>query len=256
MPYRKRNQPRKKRSNRRYGRVRRDRNKATSSFTKGVGAAITADRMFTKLKFMKTFKLAGTSSVTTVDIRFYGNAIHDCDASTTAQTFNALGYKALANLYTRYRVHGSKCTARFMSTANGSANFAKLTVCPSPADPITTANIISRFPYAKTNLVGSSVGQNIRTISNFMSTKKMLGIKAIDSNPEYDGDMNADGSGSVPQIPWYWHISADSINGSTTFDGSLYVDVEITYFVELFDRVHIQVQDLDDDEVPGQPVDQ
>lgn len=220
---------------------------------RGNGSAITADRLFTQLKFCKTFKIAAATSVTTLDERFYGNAIHDCDASTTAQTFNALGYKALANLYTRYRVHGSKCVARFMSTANGSANFAKITVCPSPADPITTANIISRFPYAKTKLIGSSVGQNIMTITNFMATKKMLGIKSIDSDPEYDGDMNADGSGSVPQIPWYWHISADSINGSTTFDGSIYVDIEITYYCELFDRVHITVQDLDDDETPGDP---
>lgn len=225
--------------------------KAAQSVTvRGPGHAIVPDRLFTELKYFKVIKMAPASGTAlSVDARWSGNSVYNCDADITTNVFSALGFLKLGALYNNFRVYASKCTIKAIGSSTGSAANVKLALCPTTTNVITTASVLSRFPYAKTRLISNSSGMNIGNLSNYMTTKKMFGLNDIKQNNDFAGVANNlfGNTVGVPLNQWYWHIACDSINGSTVLDGSLFVDVELTYYVEFFNRVHIQVQETGDD---------
>lgn len=208
------------------------------------------DRMFVKLSYADhaTFPAAGSSG--SALLQYYGNSIFDC--GSTNDNHHAMGQAQWLNFYKYYRVRASKIYVIVSSTVQNfyqpsTANEDTLieqstapyqyfvNVRPSE-DPTYNGFSINENvvdPYSHYTLVGTALGQGVKHIKHYCTTKKITGYKSLDMQ-----DTLAAPIGSVPTFPWYWYINATESDG-TTANGDpthLQVLVRISYYVELFGR--------------------
>lgn len=208
------------------------------------------DRMFVKLSYADhaTFPVAGASG--SALLQYYGNSIFDC--GITNDDHNAMGQAQWLNFYKYYRVRASKIHVIVSSTvqqfyqpssANENTSIDVSTAARQyfvnirPSEDSTyngfsiNENVVD--PYSHYTLVGTALGQGVKHLKHYCSTKKITGYKSLDMQDKLSSAM-----GLVPDFPWYWYINATESDGTTAQNDPthLQVLVRITYYVELFGR--------------------
>ena len=213
------------------------------------------DRIFVKLKYADhvTFPTAGTNGCAVLNYK--GNACDD--PGGTNDDHKALAFGEWGNLYNKYRVHGSKIVMTVSATRNTAyapsntdtvhdysvANFMYyVSVKPSNnsggSNPLSINNQCID-PYVRYALVGFvNGGGSQKTLKNYMSTKKILGVKSMDEDDELSAATSSD-----PSSLWYWVITATESDGSTQSGATTHLQllIKIDYYVELYSRKNLDM---------------
>lgn len=194
------------------------------------GPNIIPDRYRCKMKFCDIRSFTGTPLAFRV---YRGNSVYDPDY--TGVGTNAVGYDQLNTLYASFRVMASKIRVDYVTTNSTVPQLFAILPSISNVGPSNVPSVIAN-PYCKHVTVSSTAGgEASASCSNFMSTKKMFGIKSI----EYDLDMTNASTGTNPPGvgTWYWQITAYSTDGASASSGNIVTT--LTYYVEWFDRLPI-----------------
>lgn len=185
----------------------------------------------------------GFGSNTTGPVRqvYRGNSIWDPDVSLGGST--CMGWQAWNQFYLRYRVLGSAIKV-VTFTSNSAANRMNINWVAVPvsntAQLDATVQQSRTLPYAKVR--NSQQGSGVSMIKNYISTAKMKGIPWNTPKIEEVYSSNMDGN---PAQQWFWAITWGPMDGISIINVEF--EVEITYYVEFYDRrVLPQGLNLDD----------
>lgn len=196
---------------------------------RGFGRTGLPDRMFVKLTYAETIRLTSGSQFD--NHVFSGNSIND--PNTSGVGHQPKGMDQWGQFYSRYMVHASKITCRFTPTnsnATGNQNIYLLPTLDSLTLPGWTS--IQEDKFGKASIVGPYVGQGIRYLKDYMSTKKLYGdVNGLEQN-DYGASFSFD-----PPRPWFWIVGAETQDGSALANCD--VAVVITYYVELYQRIDL-----------------
>lgn len=199
--------------------------KASRKTIKGLGT-IVPDRMFMKMKYVMDLDFTPSISSSGDAWVFHGNGVYDPDNTGVGTT--VMGYPKMITLFNFNRVHASKITVN-MVAVSGSHIPMQIAVVPINDSPvsISSTNQAAMRPYAR-SAITVGYGGPYTTIRDYMSTKKIFGLKTIDQTI-------AAPTNSLPAVLWYWYISGTTLTGGNI--AGTYGRVEITYYVEWFDRI-------------------
>lgn len=189
---------------------------------------IVPDRYFCKLRFVQTLGFQPTVAAPSTRQIWRGNSVYDPDQTGTG--LQPSGYDQLSLLYTQYRVYGSKIKVELMPGGASGGNYLHFALYPStnPSTNISTDHA-GEQPYAKTLMLGVN-SLSIRTLKNFQSTKRQIGMNAIDQELDLSSPVS-----SNPIKEWYWVLDYGTIDGLTNIANG-YIKATIEYYVEFFDR--------------------
>jgi len=197
---------------------------------RGYGKAGIPDRMTVKMVYAETIRLS--QSVVSFDKHvFYGSALFDPNDSGTGH--QPRGYDQWAQFYNKSMCHASKIRCTFTPTVNNSTGNMRVFLLPSIDSSITPDwTTVQEGQYGKSSSVGPYVGNGIRNLSSYMTTKKIFGDVNGLEEAEYGATF-----GFNPNVKWYWIVGAETQDGTPME----YCDVAvvITYYVELYDRKNL-----------------
>lgn len=226
MPYRRRRQYRRPRRRkmvpyrRRYRRRRPRRNRIQYSISRTIAQP---DTFYVKLKYNQLVQKSPATFV--YSHQFRGNSVFDPDF--TSGGGQPVGFDQYATLYMNYQVLGSSIKVRLV---NESAVSCGMVVYPSITSTLVTYDEGIGNVYSKNIVVGPLTGNNIRGISNFIRTKKLIG-RSVDS-VNYGASITTN-----PASPWYWNIEGRNMDGVTNIDATL--QVQLVYYVKFWNRATI-----------------
>jgi hypothetical protein len=217
-----------------------------------LGQQMFPDRYFVHMRNIWTAAFTGTTGATNA-MAILGNGLHlplaPVTSGAASLTFNTaiavMGLNLLLGaggvstnyIYNSYRVHGHKITLQIQNTSAAAADSGTLIIIPT-TDYTSFGNITGGFyvgtmaelPYAKHwKIAGTTMNRGV-TVSHFMSTRKMYGLKYKSSieDGQYDGVY-----GTNPSQLWAFVVVWLPDTGSTT---SLNVYGQSVYTCEFFDR--------------------
>lgn len=224
MPYKKKySRKSNKRGYRRYGRKKfmpKYRRKPSVTYQKH----IVPDTAYTVLKYCTGLQMFAASAA--ANRVFRGNSVFDPDL--TGAGHQPVGYDQWAQFYDKYQVLASKIIvkARHTSSVN---QMTMLSVQPKleQTNELDYLDIVGDA-YAKSCLMPTDSAGYYKTLTNYMSTKKMWGKKSIS-----DEDFCAE-TGLNPINQWYWIVNIDDVLSSGNQDSEMYV--EIHYYVKFYSR--------------------
>lgn len=184
------------------------------------------DKTRVKLKYQVPLSMASGGGVLAQHV-FRGNGPFDPDL--TGGGTQPLAYDQWASFYDKQRTRGTKLSVQMSNTNTTTPCIVSL--FPSTlATALSTPQEIMSQPYCSTSLMSISAGTSrSHSLSRYMSTKKMFGLKSIDEE-----DNLASLIGTTPTDQWYWHIYIFSPSGSTSVTAMGIVSM--TFFVEFFNR--------------------
>lgn len=227
---------RKRRNRRRYYRGRKrfpvasSRGRGSASLSTFRASTVIPDRMFLKLKYNDIQSL-NTFSQAYQDYIYRGNSVYDPNYTGTGN--QPQGFDEWSAFYGQYRVYGSKMTCTFIDSSG--TNYAQsVAIIPNLSTTAFTDPIrVIETPYSSSSTITLNSGLGKRTLSSYMSTAKMWGI---DKQTVSSGDLYRATTGNNPTNNWYWHVFAYDMGAS---EASVYIQVKITYYLEMFDRVQL-----------------
>lgn len=161
---------------------------------------------------------------------FRGNSVFDPDFTGIGSQPN--GFDQWKTMYGRYRVLGSKCIVRPVST---STTLLPIDVCLCPVP--TGVAVATSLENLKCNkyAVENVLSQNLRTtLSATMSTACLLGLfkNAVETERDFAALITTD-----PARVWFWQIACGPVDGTSTTTTQFYVDLEYdTVFCERIDN--------------------
>lgn len=136
--------------------------------------------------------------------------------------------------YNVYRVHGSTCSATFYFIAPVDTEVTpfRCHVQPSNSSGFTEAIGVqdrSLRTYTRWKHGGNSHDTKaIVRVKNYMSTKRMFGLKSIDQEDDFTGTSTAG-----PNNPWYWVTGCSTVDDSNiSISLDIRVIVDFTFYVE------------------------
>lgn len=230
---------------RRYGKVRRNRNHLSKTVIRTRNAY--KDTTFVKLRYAAVLTFSAGNVIEPLGISEYvfrGNSIYDPDF--TGVGGQPYGFDQWTDIYSVYRVYGSKITVEDVPYVSGndyssgaSDSVHQLTLYPSLTSTVTNTNYggiqyqqLSMIPYAKNKtIVTNSSHRKDRTISYYMPTGKLEGVPSnvVSADNEYQA-----GAAANPLNQWYWHLVASPLINNQAY--YCYVKVNITYYVKFSHR--------------------
>lgn len=141
-----------------------------------------------------------------------------------------MGHDQWAVFFNKYQVLGSRLKILCQTEATNAGN---VRLCTLPTTDPAQSGI---YDMAEQNLgrekMITSLVTHPTTISRFYSTKKMLGTPG----PITVLDASTSQMGANPLAQWYWVIATAGTVADTT---SVSFDVEIVYYVRMFNRVDL-----------------
>ncbi len=174
-----------------------------------------------------------------------------------------IGLVELGLDYRNYRVAASKISATYVSNATTANTQPLITIVPVNASSVgspTTTNITAReaamMQYAVSTDPSMTVaGSQRTTCSNYMSTKKFLGITDLRDDYETHGRHNHGGTGvgsaadqsiapgvafsafTRPNRKYHWVVFLSTMKptGTNYINGQL--QIEITHYIESFEKI-------------------
>lgn len=192
------------------------------------GPTFLPDIYRTKHKYVDRLVLNTVSGLVHRQV-YRGNSMYDPDY--TGAGHQPLGRDSIAALYGLYRVYGSSIKIRYMSTDTSAAGAQEIALLPSiNASSLTSTDpqTLAENPRAKF-MIASAVGDpSQQHLFHYMSTKQILGDSYM------KGQTTAATDGTNPASEFFWIITTQTVDESTTAAAYLYVD--IVYYVEWFGR--------------------
>lgn len=190
------------------------------------GPSIMPDQTMVKLKYSASFDRTGLGPVD--NYFFRGNSLNDPDQ--TGVGFQPVGYDQMAAFYSRSRVLACKIKVRLLSQTTGGGGFLRSVVLPTLSTTTSTNPAVQASnPYAKETYFGASQGQNKGFLRNYITSKKMFGIKSLAQEQAYSAAINAN-----PASQWYWQVVTTALDGVSNF--SYYLIVTLTYYTQFYSR--------------------
>lgn len=130
-------------------------------------------------------------------------------------------------LYQTYRCVGSSIKATLANDASATVDFCILPSI-SGTNPGAPAQYFGQ-KYAKVLMVAQyDAGKSIQTMKKYMSTATLYGVskKEVRDEDNYSGTAT-----SNPANQWFWHLTVESVNGTTNCTGVLHV--QMNFYVAL-----------------------
>lgn len=186
------------------------------------------DRLFQKMKYTEIIDV-NTTGIGQYNV-FRGNSLHDPNYFIGGGS--ATGLTEWSAFYGRYRVHSSKAQVQVLNVNTSAAN-STIIVALIPTNNAGLQSIpvedVNTLPYCKyTTIAAASGGPMPAKLTNYMSTRKMQGLKNV-----YDEDYGSV-MGASPLKQWFWDLSYQNMDVSSTV--TIRVLITITYYVELYLR--------------------
>lgn len=188
------------------------------------------DSTFVKLRYVQDLQASVfTTGSTNVYDAFIGNSIYRPD-ETAGSLVNANGLLYYKQAYTNYVVLGSKCR---VTACNNSTTAPRMFYLLPTTDVISSTSalqIIQSQPYVKRTMLGVASGAgNTKTLSSYMSTRKIFGKPGT----TVSADLSGTGATSPAKL-WNWFIFFHQNSTDTT--GPVWYNVEITFYVKFYGR--------------------
>lgn len=201
--------------------------KPTRAVARSVGFP---DRMFAKLKYsdLHSHSYSGAGSVSFLQYRV--NSIFD--PYYTGVGHQPKCHDQYAVLYNRYRVYGMAYTISFTNTST--TEQCEVVIQARPNSTITgiMTEIIEDSAMKQRAVLGiEGSGRNIRTMKGYCSVAKIRGITKTRLKAESDYQAIF---GNDPPIECFLNLGIIAQNTAASL--SVYVRVDLTYYVEMYDR--------------------
>lgn len=199
------------------------------------------DTTFLKFKFNAHATLVATALAPFPNQIYVGNSIFDPYFYLGGDA--PLYFSRWSGFYNKYVVFGSKIRWRLFVLKAGTnpTNDSLVRIYAWPTAEATeradfsgmTERFLENRPDVRRNYIQmtSSLATTSSARGNmYYSTKKAFAEGDLE-NDMYAGEM---GAGSNPISQWYWNFKAFNLGINTDYE--LYLDVNITYYVKLFDK--------------------
>lgn len=245
MAYRKRTQYRRRRQYRgrkrsRYGGRKwfKRKMRSTRQVVRGPAGILSADRYFTKLKYSTVYNAADASTALGYynSFDFRGNGPYDPEAALGGG--QPYGFDQLAAIYQRYRCYASKIRVKVHNLTGSSTTPYFMAVFPyatgaAPTDAGWYVNAAEQ-PYSR--YVTRNAFDSSPTLKSVMSTAKIYGVNKtmVKSDTQFQSLVS-----TTPSYEWFWKVSFGQISPTVTSANTFNLQIDITYYMEFFDRAPI-----------------
>lgn len=213
---------------------------------------IVPDKQFVKVSsaYSGTVTLAGGANFT-APFAIYGDSLYQpfntatpvtttggfTNANGCTITQNPMGYQSYSALYNSYKVRSSRIKVTLIPNVpvGTSGETVQCTVYPSTyfaGTGSTTFNVNANQRYSKWKPITSYADPDKNTISNYISSHKVLGM----SKQQYE-DQTPIAFGAAPAAgtDWFWIVHPSSPAGVTSQTFQIYITLD--EYVELTDPV-------------------
>lgn len=199
------------------------------------------DRLKVKLRYTIDFTLTlDGNGLVAEDLA--GNDPFDPDNSGTPNG-QPTGWDQYTAYYRFWYCPGSKIKCRMINVNNdiaaannpilGNATFG---IVPG-TNILSTADLVTMqprgWPYSKEAYVSSFPASNVKTLTNYMATKKMYGYKTS-TNSNFIAQVT-----TSPTNKWYWNFYVKNQSALAASGQKYDFHVELTYYVHFFGRQEI-----------------
>lgn len=193
------------------------------------GANPFPDRMRVRLQYTEYIDLSTTSPTPIIDYLFRGNSVYDPNYSGTG--YQPLGFDKYAELYNKYLVRGATCKIVVIPDSSQAVNLAifatdSATSITTQQDLFNRGNVVSKMVLP----IGSVSSPSI--LKMYRSTRKMGGLQKL-TNDEDSWIAQVSGN---PGNSWFFHILSGPANQTSLPSTAVHIRVELTYYVEFFQR--------------------
>lgn len=209
-----------------------------------------ADRTLVTLRYTSNIAVAQLTTVSATYIYCGNGPALPIPLTGTRQP---VGFDVYKLLYDKVLCHGSRIRLQILSAGSDASSYAFAAIVPSPLRILTnmaaTPSIqdVMAMPYVQYDIFGANQAQNKTYLTKYMSTKKCLGKRSIEYSDQFASYTTSSlKSDLTPALPWYWNVYVSTLNQSSKFGGTsgIYINVEIDYYCEFFDR--ILLKDIND----------
>lgn len=190
------------------------------------GGMTAPDRIVVKMDYAQ-FNRVNSGSLTYATQIYRGNSIHDPDL--TGVGHQPLSSDQWAQFYEYYRVVASWIEVKLV---NNSTTPALCVLIPSEEGAVIDSGNPDTYveaPYSKRVYLGGTSGTNSATLSNYMTTAQVLGIRNTDSGFDEAAPF---GSNPSTAAGWFWHIMCAVRTGLPDVE----IHTRVIYTVELLKR--------------------
>jgi len=218
---------------RRYGGGRRRANRTGGLVTNRM-TSLVPDRMILRMRYRDNKLLNLSAPDGHYDYRL--NSIYDPDVSLVAG-HQPLGYDQWAVFYTKYRVFRADVKCTFVNTNPVALGGMQVGLIPFNSQSLLPEDD-STFeqPHATSKILGNTTGMDKAVVKRSVDIPRIVGK----SHLSYKGSDNTSAQfGFNPQEQVWVRFAAQNINSGENI--SCQMIIEITYHVELFDRIQQQI---------------
>lgn len=185
------------------------------------------DKMYLKLRHSGTDLLSATTSMDYQIIN--ANNMTSTGFAGGGQPYL---FDEWMSLYSRYLVFGAKLSITFCNISASQPVNVWLGAFPTNS-VIPTNELLWAMPYVRSAILAQEGSARPRTLSLYMATKKLLGLKRIGTElTRYTGDPS-----SGPTDEWFFHYYGQSTDEATAV--SIRCILKIKYYVMLYDRKQV-----------------
>lgn len=189
-----------------------------------------SDTAFIKFRYQFNSQINGAGGA--VSKVWRGNGPYDPVFALGGTQPNGWGFWSQA--YRKYICYGSKIICKCVNTGTLPYELILMPSLTDDGDGLASVYDYIGQPYIKHVTIGGSNGGNdVKTLKQYMSTAKLFGVpkKKVTAEDNFNSAM-----GNVPANGWYWILGGQYVEPSTA-EINLNVQLTITYYVRLYDRI-------------------
>lgn len=241
--------PAKKRYNKKRKSYKRQYKRSNRMTSRNMGL-IMPDKARIKFKYNDTATSMTQNGTTHWYLRYKANDIvqpGNLNFGNFSNLFAPNGVEQWENFYRKFKVNASKISVHVMrnhASSTDDTTYQQVVVRPCTEEGLIAfqgdnSQQAITDKYSRSKILGNSTGKESSVyIKNYMSTKKIYGYHYdnLDTSESLIGELG------VPPLEstelWYWIITLGSFDGTipTATDPRVLISVNITYYVDLFDR--------------------
>lgn len=226
MPLKKnrRKNPLRKRGRRRHGKRHPTMDRIQTLRVRAPGV-VCPDRTMVKLKYLDiTNQIVGSIGSNVGALQYVANDAH---------TLAPVGFTEMAALYRYYRVRGT--AIRVMGTNMETFPVLAFVTPINTSYSITLAHgqQLYQNAFTRSKVLAPKGGQDRFFIKSFISTRKIVGTKAVQFDDSYAALTT-----STPNNVWYYYVYVMPVDSLDTFTAAnqVRVTVQLTLYVEFYER--------------------
>lgn len=195
--------------------------------------SLVPDRMITKLVYKDNINLAGTNPNPWTSNQFRLNSIYDPDQSIV-NGHQPLGRDQWSNFYLKYRVFKAVVSCTFI---NNATTGVQVGIIPFNYDSaLLLDDSTFELPHVKSATIGGNTGVNKKTLTKVVDIPRIMGK----SHVQYKTDPNTGSTfGTNPNNQCALSVACRTINDSAA--PLVQAIINITYYVEFFDRINPRI---------------